>query len=130
MMQKLVCALVAVSLGAARAAAQNPVQASFTSCPTAASQVATERQVQFPAQWIGDTTSSPKPGRADATSPNVVQFVVDTLGLPDTTTWRAIKHADSALVARAKARVAAWRYTPAMASGCRVKQLLTVALRW
>ncbi len=115
---------------ASRVRAQNPVQPVFTDCVTASTWTASERQVTFPARFIGDTTVSPQPQPRQVTSRDVVEFIVDTLGVPSPETFRVVMQSDSLLVERAHAQVRRWRFTPAVASGCKVRQRVTVALRW
>ena len=83
-----------------------------------------EFQVSPAARWLGDTTLAVHPTVAIPNASNVIQFVVDTLGTPETRTFRALKVADSALVDEAWRTFAAWRYTPALLNGCRVRQLV------
>jgi hypothetical protein len=77
-----------------------------------------------PARWLADTTSPVHPTAAVRDPANLIQFVVDTLGVPQPRTFRALKIADSALVAEARRTFSSWRYTPGLLHGCRVRQLV------
>ena len=114
----------AIALLAARARSQNPIQTIFTTCPPS-NWVATERQVTFPARLIGDSNGAPAK-RPVQNARDSVAFVVDTLGVPDTGTIRILPQRDSLLASRARADVGRWRFTPAIASGCRVRQRVAV----
>jgi hypothetical protein len=81
-------------------------------------------EVQVTARFISDSTRSPRPSAAERQSPNVVQFVVDTLGAPDLRTLKWIHVTDSLLVRQAAATVGRWRYSPAVATACKVRQLV------
>jgi hypothetical protein len=83
-----------------------------------------EYQMSTPARWISDTTISVRPTAAVRYPDNLIQFVVDTIGVPQTRTFRALKIADSALVGDARRALASWRYSPGLLNGCRVKQVV------
>ena len=125
---RLVACLLCGAAFTSRLQAQNPVQRVFTACTTSGD-VYTERQVQAAARFIGDSTRSPRPARARPTSPNVIGFVTDTLGVPERGSFSPVRAADSELVRRAAQEYTRWRFTPAMATGCRVRQLVVVALQ-
>lgn len=127
-LQALVTAAL-TPLFAARSEAQNPVQPIFASCASSSNWVATERQVTFPARLIRDTSLSPAPKAIDRSSGVSVQFVVDTLGVPDTATVRILGQHDSALARQVRSEVGKWRFTPAIASACKVRQVVTTSLR-
>lgn len=115
--------LACVAAGPSTAKAQNPVQSVFTACPNPA-RVFRATEVQVTAHFMSDSTRSPRPSVADRQSPNVVQFVVDTLGVPDLGTLKWIRVTDSLLVRQAAATIGAWRYRPAIATACKVRQLV------
>jgi outer membrane biosynthesis protein TonB len=88
-----------------------------------------ELQLARPAQFIGDTTSRPRPtlgrrGSVDDAGAFLVSFVVDTLGMPDEKSLKVIRSPSS--VANDSVRVAlrSWRFKPAVLGGCRVPQLM------
>ncbi len=92
-------------------------------------------QVEVPAQFIGDRTQVPRPDvsirmvRGGAYFA-LVQFVVDTLGVPDSTSLKMLITPDGLTRNVVAAAIISWRYTPAMARGCRVSQLVQTPLRW
>jgi len=83
-----------------------------------------EFQMSARARWRPDTLSAVHPTEAIAAPANLVQFVVDTLGVPQPRTFRALRVADSALVAEARQALPTWRYTPGLLNGCHVRQLV------
>ena len=91
-----------------------------------------EFQVERPAAFIPDTTVSPRPLTVrpprDAPRGTLVSFVVDTLGRPDSTTYRVIRDVEPGLAEEGRAMVAKWRYRPAQLSGCAVPQLVQTPL--
>jgi hypothetical protein len=88
-----------------------------------------EYQLSRPARWLEDTTLAVHPTAATRAPANLVQFVVDTLGLPEPKTFRALKIADSVLVAEARPALPSWRYMPGVLDGCRVRQLVQTPIR-
>ncbi len=83
-----------------------------------------EFQVDSPATWIRDVSQSPKPAPGAPGATTLVQFVVDTLGVPDPRTLKILKD-DGGLGAKAKDVFEKWRFTPAKrADGCKVSQLV------
>jgi hypothetical protein len=83
-----------------------------------------EFQVERAAAWIVDSTLDVHP-MPDARSPrNLVQFQVDTAGVPRPLTFKVLKVSDSALVLEARRSLAKWRFKPAVRYGCRVVQLV------
>lgn len=117
------CALL-VSVPVALSA-QNPVQPTFAVC---SSRPMSAIQVQTPVRFIGDSMRSPRPD--SGAGANVVQFVVDTSGVPDARTFELRRVADSVLVAGVRRDLVLWRFTPAIASGCKVPQIVVTAVRW
>jgi hypothetical protein len=83
-----------------------------------------EYQVSPSARWITDTALAAHPTTNVRDPANLIQFVVDTFGVPQPRTFRALKVADSALVAEARRTFASWRYTPGRLNGCRVRQVV------
>jgi hypothetical protein len=83
-----------------------------------------EYQMSRPARWLRDTASAVHPTAAVRDPANLIQFVVDTFGVPQPRTFRALKVADSALVAEARRIFTSWRYAPGLLNACRVRQLV------
>ncbi len=110
-----------------RSFAQRPVQGVFTACPTGLP-LFTEASVQSSARFVADSSVRPRPTPAGPKSVNVVRFVVDTAGRVEGQTFVAVRLADSALFRRAQNSIGRWRFEPARASGCHVRQLVTAAL--
>ena len=88
-----------------------------------------EFQVDMPASAIADSTH-PHPagdhlaGRRDDPEAILVQFVVDTAGIPIVQTFHALKFPSLAVVDSVRAVLPQWRYTPARIGACRVPQLV------
>lgn len=108
--------------------AQTPVQPAFAVCPPSMD-IFSQRQVQVSARLIGDSSALRRVGAARPDSPNVVQLVVDTLGLPERGSFKAVRVQDSTLLRAAAIDVMRWRFTPAVASGCKVRERIVLALR-
>jgi hypothetical protein len=77
-----------------------------------------------PARWIVDTALAVHPTLSVGNPPNLVQFVVDTSGVPVARTFHAVKVTDAALVEEARQSLLQWRFTPAIRDGCAVRQLI------
>lgn len=85
-------------------------------------------QVEQPATFIADSTVSPRPaetraGRAQDVR-TLVSFIVDSLGVPETRSFKLLRASDAEVARRAKEVFARWRYSPARVGGCRVPQLV------
>ncbi len=102
-------------------------------------------QVDTPAEYSGPATRMPYPQAMPAERPPysddfvLVQFIVDTSGVPAASTFRLLRSPKAtastpapSVLARDSLLVAAatWRYTPAVKGGCRVPQLVQTPLRW
>ena len=93
-----------------------------------------EFQVERPAAFLGDTTRVPRPARIQINDvrahPEVllVQFVVDTLGVPDPRSFKVLRSPSAAAADSARAALRDWRYTPAVLYGCRVPQLVQASV--
>ena len=83
-----------------------------------------EFQLATPARWFADSTLEVHPLPAVRNPANLVQFVIDTDGVPITRTFRVLKMTDSTIVAVARASLDKWAYVPAVRDGCRVRQLI------
>jgi hypothetical protein len=110
--------LMRASSGAARASAAG---ATSNGC-TAPDYPLFEFQVARPARYIPDPDISPSPSGKSG-PPALVQFVVDTAGVPDVKTLRVLK-ADDDLAKAIKALLPRWRYEPARQGACKVPQLV------
>lgn len=77
-----------------------------------------------PARWISDSSLAVHPMPKIQSPPNLVQFVVDTAGVPVARSFHVLKVTDSAIVAEARASITRWRFTPAIRDGCHVRQLV------
>jgi len=92
-------------------------------------------QVEVPARFTGDSTRIPRPDvairivRGDTNSA-LVQFIVDTLGIPVVTSLKMLITPSALTKDVVDAAIMSWRYTPAMLRGCRVSQLVQTPLRW
>ncbi len=89
-------------------------------------------QVDQPATFVPDSTVSPRPDarripRKTDTRP-IVQFTVDSLGVPDTASYRVLRLSDDDLAGRGRLVLSRWRFTSARVRGCRVPQLVQTAL--
>ncbi len=83
-----------------------------------------EFQVERPARYIPDASVSPSPNGKSAAQ-TLVQFVVDTVGVPDAKTLKILKEpAGGAPVDEIKAAVLKWRYFPAKIGACAVPELV------
>lgn len=60
----------------------------------------------------------------------LVQFVVDTLGVPLPATFKVLKATRPEQAAQARAALPRWRFAPATLGGCKVPQLVQTALEW
>ncbi|HVT39677.1 MAG TPA: energy transducer TonB [Gemmatimonadaceae bacterium] len=88
-----------------------------------------EFQVDKPATFRGDTTVLPRPrdpvrGEREDSGFHLVSFVVDTAGVPDVQSFKALKSPSLEVSRATRDAVAAWRYRPAEVKGCRVPQLV------
>jgi len=89
-----------------------------------------EFQVTQPAEYRGDTVRVPRPAPARFVSIRehpealVVQFVVDTLGVPDPRSFKVLHSPSGGAADSARVAMAMWRFSPAVRDGCRVPQLV------
>jgi hypothetical protein len=80
-----------------------------------------EFQVERPAVARSVPEGPSHPGR----NYMLVQFIVDSAGVPEAATVKVIEPA-LPTTAKLQASVASWRFTPAEAYGCRVRQVVQV----
>jgi hypothetical protein len=99
-----------------------PVAASTpTSCELVKSPLF-EFQVDQPARFIDDGKTSPKPmPRGDAST--LIQFVVDTIGVPVDKTYRVLKSVSVDFTNDVLKAASSWRFEPATKGSCKVPQL-------
>ncbi len=92
-----------------------------------------EFQVDMPASAIPDSTH-PHPaayrfaGRKDDPEAIIVQFVVDTSGVPIARSFKILKSPSPALSDSLRAVFSLWRFTPSSQGGCHVPQLVQTAV--
>jgi len=118
-----VCMLfIALAAVASRASAQQCV---------ARTQPSFEFQVDQPAVYRGDTAVVPRPDArsrfmrsSDHPEAMLVQFVVDTLGVPDMRSFHVLRSLSRTSADSVRAAVPAWRFTSAVRDGCKVAQLI------
>jgi hypothetical protein len=91
-----------------------------------------EFQVTERAQFVPDSTVSPHPSARSVpdarAEPALVQFVVDSLGVPEQRTYKFVAGRDPELAADGRRVVMQWRFRPARVGNCRVPQLVQVLL--
>jgi hypothetical protein len=114
-------------VGLRRSSAQQPVQPVFGPCPTGLP-LFTTNSVQVPARFVADSSVRPRPVLTRSDSANLVRFVVDTAGRVEPQTFEGPRVTDSSLFRRAQNNIGRWRYEPARASGCRVRQVVVASL--
>lgn len=106
--------------------------ANAQNCPPPPAHPFFEFQVERPATFIPDSTVSPYPAPPPpgtrARPSSLVSFVVDTLGKPDTMTYKVIVDDASGIAREGRAVFARWRYQPAQIRGCAVSQLVQTPL--
>ena len=97
-------------------------------CPPPPARPLFEFQVERPATFIPDSSVTPYPAPQQPGMPlrdgTVVSFVVDTLGRPDTVTYKIIREVEPGLGQDGRNVLARWRYQPAQVRGCVVSQLI------
>lgn len=92
-----------------------------------------EFQVDVPAQAIPDSTH-PHPAadrfvaRRDDADAIIVQFVVDTAGVPLPASFRVLKTPSAQMTDSVKAAFPGWRFTRARQGNCFVAQLVQTAV--
>lgn len=89
-------------------------------------------QVDRAAEVVADSTRSPRPvGASEQRGPHrvVVQFTVDSLGVPDSTSFKVLLNSDDELAEATRRAFTRWRFRPAQLAGCRVPQLFQTPVR-
>lgn len=91
-----------------------------------------EFQVEVRAEWIPDSSVTPRPAPARGVQaqelPALVQFVVDSAGVPHPRTYKILAARDPELAEAGRAVVERWRFRPARVGGCAVAQLVQTPL--
>ena len=104
--------------------------------PTPGAPVWFEFQVEEPALFRPEARTRPYPDpslasqRTDLDHFALVQFIVDTTGVPRPTSLRFLRVPPVLDTAAVRIALSTWRYTPARAKGCLVPQLVQTPLRW
>lgn len=118
-------ALGAMFLQPSRLSAQNPAATIFTACPSPAD-VFNARQVQVQAKPIADSASARPVDivvlAAGSRTPATVALTVDTLGRVEPGSLVRLSSADTLAWRAAESSYHTWRFRPAVASGCKVRQ--------
>ena len=93
-----------------------------------------EFQVDKPASYIGDTTVVPRPDPRrfvpvrDNPNAFVVQFVVDTAGLPEERSFKVLKAPSQQAVDSLRKYFMSWRFSAGSRYGCKVPQLVQTSV--
>lgn len=91
-----------------------------------------EFQVDVRAVFLPDSSISPRPSARRAAKAAdedaLVQFVIDTLGRPDVTSFKVLLARDRAIATEARDALPRWRFRPATRGGCLVPQLFQTPL--
>ena len=96
-------------------------QGTYAACPAG---VFFKFQVDMQARFIADSTLTVEPTEGVSNSPNIVQFVVDTIGVIVQGSFHVIKVTDHKLVQDAKPMSERWRFKPARSAGRPVCELV------
>jgi hypothetical protein len=108
--------------------AQNPVQPTFANCAASSSHVFSEREVQVVARLVGDPAALPRVSSPRDSDANTVAVTVDTSGAPEPGSLIRVRMSNAALWKEAETTYRTWHFRPAIASGCKVRQRVTVAI--
>jgi len=87
-----------------------------------------EYQMTTAARWQPDTAATVRPSPGGRSPANLVQFIVDSNGVPEPRTFRALRITDTSLVAEARRAFTEWRYSAPQLNGCRVRQVVQTAI--
>ena len=109
-----------------------PVVGNAQDCPPPSPRPFFEFQVERPATFIPDSTVSPYPApqlpRTPPRQATLVSFVVDSLGRPDTSSYKVIREVEPGVAQEGRAVLTRWRFRPAQIRGCVVSQLVQTLL--
>lgn len=101
-----------------------------------AMQPLSEFEVSQPARLVSTISEGPRPvGRPLArrrmgADSIVVQFIVDTTGLPVPRTFEVLRSPSHQITERVRVAHQAWRFRPALVGGCKVPQVVRTAIEW
>jgi hypothetical protein len=125
--------LVAATAGACTSAATRTTNARLLAPPADSCIIAREdaaldprldvERVPTPVRMVPPPIRRPVPRtalRRDGSSVLRVEVLVDTLGKPDMTTFRAIESTSAWLTTGARNAIAQWTFEPALLNGCKV----------
>jgi len=93
-------------------------------------------QVERAAAFEASAASRPYPDpalaplRSDTSRFALVQFIVDTTGVPRPTSLKYLRRPAGLDTTAVRRAFATWRYTPARVQGCVVPQLVMTPLHW
>jgi hypothetical protein len=113
-----------------------PVAACPPKAPAPGSSVWFDFQVTTPVQFIREGSVLPFPDATlNSTRPYppdfaLVQFVVDTSGVPVPGSFRMLLRPDGLVADSVSSAMPRWRFKPALVGECRVSQVVLIALRW
>ena len=110
-----------IVLGVLVAPAISHSQAPARACPDS---TFFEFQVTRGAHWIADTSLAVHRLPPSRNPANLVQFVVDTTGIPILRSFRVLKVSDRTLIADVRSSLGDWRFTPSTSDGCKVRQYI------
>jgi len=108
--------------------AQNPVQSVLAACPASA-HVFSEREVQVVAKLVVDSTMALRPVVTRVVDTNSIAFTVDTSGVPEAGSLVRLRLADTMMWNRVEVAYRKWRFEPAIASGCKVRQRVVATVK-
>jgi len=123
----LLVAALAVSAGCHGNTSSVPLPSADSAAIMAKAHSATapSTQIEKPAVYVGAPGVSPHPA---STGETVVQFVVDSTGIVQPSTFKVVRVRDVTLVEDAKRVLRRWHYTPAEIGGRKVSQLVQTAI--
>lgn len=81
-------------------------------------------QVSSQATWLRDSTLTTVPYAENGSLRDLVQFVVDTAGVPVLRTLHVLLSRNPEVIADVRRTLEQWRYTPARLGRCPVRQLV------
>jgi hypothetical protein len=133
LMPRILLSLVVIAVIAACASAPRTRNAQLLAPPTDACLIARENAAADPRLEVERVPTPlrmvpppirPRPPRTalrpDGSSVLRVEVLVDTLGKPDMTTFKAIESTSAWLTTGARQAIAQWTFEPALLNGCKV----------
>lgn len=113
-----------------------PIDSCPPTPPTGPAPAWFEFQVDRRARFTNTDSTIPRPDESltergpQAAEFALVQFMVDTAGVPVTRSFRVLRRPTGLSDESVTTAMQGWRYEPAMARGCKVPQLVQTPLRW